>query len=35
MPLDAGYGVLIGTMDRYERDPVNNYGQYYHENLFV
>jgi hypothetical protein len=35
MPLQYGYGVLIGTLDHYERDPVNNYGQYYHENVYV
>ena len=35
MPLAHGYGVVIGTLDHYERDPINNYGQYYHENLYV
>lgn len=35
MPLAHGYGVLAGTLDHYVRDPVNNYGQYYHENVYV
>jgi len=35
MPLTHGYGVVIGTLDHYRRDPLNNYGQYYHENVFV
>ena len=33
MPLDQGYGVVVGTRDSYYRDPVNDYGQYYHGNL--
>ena len=35
MPLQYGYGVPIGTLDHYQRDPVNDYGQYYHENVYV
>lgn len=35
MPLDHGYGVVIGTKERYYRDPVNHYGQYYHGNVEV
>jgi hypothetical protein len=35
MPRSHGYGVVIGTLDHYQRDPINNHGQYYHENLFV
>jgi hypothetical protein len=35
MPLAHGYGVVIGTLDHFVRDPINNYGQYYHENIFV
>ena len=35
MPLADGYGVVVGTLDHYERDPINNYGQYYHDNLYV
>jgi hypothetical protein len=35
MPLANGYGVVIGTLDHFVRDPVNNYGQYYHENVYV
>lgn len=35
MSLDHGYGVVIGTRDSYYRDPVNDYGQYYHGNLKV
>lgn len=35
MSLKHGYGVVIGTLDHFTRDPVNNYGQYYHENVFV
>lgn len=34
MPL-AGYGVVIGPLHHYQRDPINNYGQYYHENVYV
>ena len=35
MPLPNGYGVVIGTLDHYQRDPINNYGQYYHDNVYV
>jgi hypothetical protein len=35
MPLNHGYGVVVGALDHYQRDPINNFGQYYHENLFV
>jgi len=27
--------VVVGTLDHYQRDPLNNYGQYYHENVYV
>jgi len=33
MPLDDGYGVAIGTLHDYYRDPINDYGQYYHGNI--
>ncbi len=35
MGLTNGYGVLVGTRERYYRDPVNDYGQYYHANLLL
>ncbi len=35
MGLSNGYGVLVGTRERYYRDPVNDYGQYFHANLLV
>lgn len=35
MGLSNGYGVLVGTRESYYRDPVNNYGQYYHANLIL
>jgi hypothetical protein len=35
MPLQYGYCVVIGTLHHYERDPINDYGQYYHENLYL
>ena len=35
MPLADGYCVVIGALHHYQRDPVNNYGQYYHENLYL
>jgi hypothetical protein len=35
MPLDHGYGVLVGTIRNYYRDPPNRYGQYYHGNLIL
>ncbi|MCB2181233.1 MAG: YukJ family protein [Desulfobulbaceae bacterium] len=30
MPLDDGYGVLIGTLHSFDRDPPDDYGNYYH-----
>lgn len=33
MALSDGYGVAIGTLHNYYRDPINNYGQYYHANV--
>ena len=35
MPLDHGYGVLIGTIADYWRDPVDDFGNYYHGNLRI
>jgi hypothetical protein len=35
VPLARGYGVVLGTVNRYYRDPVNDYGQYFHGNLVV
>jgi hypothetical protein len=35
MALSNGYGVVIGTKSNYYRDPVNNYGQYFHGNVDV
>jgi len=35
MPLVHGYCVVAGTLNHYERDPLNNFGQYYHENLYL
>jgi hypothetical protein len=35
MPLEDGYGVVIGTLHDYFRDPVNDFGQYYHANAIV
>jgi len=35
MPLDHGYGVLIGTIQNYYRDEPDDYGKYYHGNLIV
>lgn len=35
MPLGSGYGVLVGTLHRYYRDPVEGYGDYYHANIDV
>ncbi len=35
MPLNHGYGVIIGSLHSYYRDPVNDYGQYYHGNVEV
>ena len=34
MPLSA-YGVLIGTLDRYEREAPDNFGNYFHGFVFV
>lgn len=35
MPLNDGYGVVIGTKHNYYRDPPDNYGRYYHGNLEI
>jgi hypothetical protein len=35
MPLNDGYGVLIGSIETYFRDPPDNFGKYYHGNLIV
>ena len=35
MSLPHGYGVVIGTLEHYQRDPLNNFGQYYHENVYI
>lgn len=35
MGLPHGYGVVIGTLNHYQRDPINDYGQYYHDNVYV
>jgi hypothetical protein len=35
MPLEDGYGLVIGTLHDYFRDPVNDFGQYYHANAIV
>jgi len=35
MPLSDGYGVVVGTFHNYYRDPLNDYGQYYHGNIEV
>ncbi len=35
MPLSSGYGVVIGTLHNYYRDPINDYGQYFHGNVEV
>jgi hypothetical protein len=29
------YGVVIGQYDHFDRDPANNYGNYYHGHIFV
>ena len=34
MPLPA-YGVLIGTFNRFEREPLDAYGKWYHGFVFV
>jgi len=35
MPLTDGYGVLIGTISDYSRDPPGDFGKYYHGNLEI
>jgi Uncharacterized conserved protein (DUF2278) len=35
MGLSDGYGVVIGTKADYYRDPVDNFGRYYHGNLII
>jgi len=35
MPLDHGYGVLLGRVQDYYRDPPDNFGRYYHGNLIL
>lgn len=35
MPLNDGYGVLIGTIQNYQRDDPDNFGRYYHGNITV
>jgi hypothetical protein len=35
MPLNDGYGVVIGTLHNCYRDPVSNCGQYYQSNVAV
>jgi hypothetical protein len=35
MPLNDGYGVLLGTISNYFRDPPDNFGKYYHGNLII
>lgn len=35
MPLNDGYGVLIGTINNYFRDDPDDFGRYYHGNLDV
>ena len=35
MPLSHGYGVVSGSVQNYYRDPPDNFGKYYHGNLFV
>ncbi|MBF0309627.1 MAG: DUF2278 family protein [Magnetococcales bacterium] len=35
MSLNDGYGVLVGTLHHYVRDPPDDYGRYYHENIYV
>ena len=35
MPLDDGYGVLVGTIEDYYRDDPDDFGKYYHGNLEV
>jgi hypothetical protein len=35
MPLNHGYGLVAGSKQNYYRDPVDNFGRYYHGNLIV
>ena len=35
MPLNHGYGLVIGTKFDYFRDPPDNFGRFYHGNLIV
>jgi hypothetical protein len=35
MALSDGYGLVIGTLVNYYRDPPDNYGRYYHGNLIL
>lgn len=35
MPLNHGYGVLVGTIQNYYRDDPDDFGQYYHANLVI
>jgi Uncharacterized conserved protein (DUF2278) len=34
MPLPR-YGVLVGQFDHFERDPINNFGSFFHGHVFV
>lgn len=35
MPLTNSYGVVIGALNHYQRDAINSYGQYYHDNVYI
>jgi Uncharacterized conserved protein (DUF2278) len=35
MPLNDGYGLVIGTKANYFRDPPDDFGRFYHGNLIV
>jgi hypothetical protein len=35
MPLNDGYGVLIGAIQNYYRDSPDNYGRYFHGNIVI
>ena len=35
MPLNHGYGVVVGTIQNYFRDDPDNFGTYYHGNLVI
>jgi hypothetical protein len=35
MPLTNGYGVVVGSIHKYYRDPPDHYGKYYHGNLLI